>query len=430
MTKKKTLLSGIGIITLLLVACIGYILFADRDAYKYHTGLGSGIAISNDDQHIAFSFYHNGNEAIYTSKLDGTGVHRVSNPDKEYHHQPEFSPDGKKILYLSKNRDRIQSLFIANRDGSNPERLSKDTQHVSEAIFSSDNKTVFYASTPAENVNKSEGEAKDGLDLFSVKIDGTEIQQLTDRDFFSMESLYYSSKDNEVFFKDFNDSNVYDLEDGRVYTANFSSELPTDYFHLTISPERDIVAYTTVSEESKESSLFEYDLYIKNLNNGDTERLTDLNTSIVSPVFFNSKDEILFLENENWPQEPEEYNLMTVDLKTKKLGEIALDMPEFERDNLVMKAVDYSVNGWTLGILYTLLFMLITVYIKPEKVFSPPLISLAIGMMTIAASFVFAFAVDPWAGIGVGMLAASILACSAVLFIFSLVLKFYRKGVK
>lgn len=200
---------------------------------------------------------------------------------------------------------------------------------------------------------------------------------------------------------------------------------------MEISPDNGLVAYTTVSEESKDSSLFEYDLYLKNLKNGDTQRLTDLNSSVVSPVFLNDKKEILFLKYVNWPKEPEEYKLMTVDLETKKLREIALKLPELKRDNFVMmKAVDNSVNGWTLGILYTVLFMLITLYIKPKKVFTPAFISLGIGMLTVAASFVFAFMMDPWAGIGVGMLAASLLVCSAVLFIFALILKLYRKGAK
>ncbi|MFT9599480.1 hypothetical protein, partial [Mesobacillus sp.] len=74
--------------------------------------------------------------------------------------------------------------------------------------------------------------------------------------------------------------------------------------------------------------------------------------------------------------------------------------------------------------------MLITVYVKHEKVFLPSLISLAIGLLTLAASFVVAATVDPWAGIGVGMLATSLLVCTIVLFIFAFVIKLLRKGAK
>ncbi|GAE44798.1 hypothetical protein [Mesobacillus boroniphilus] len=95
-----------------------------------------------------------------------------------------------------------------------------------------------------------------------------------------------------------------------------------------------------------------------------------------------------------------------------------------------MKTIDYSVNGWTVGLLYTVLLMLITVYVRKEKVFLPALISLAIGLFTLAASFVVAAALDPWAGIGVGMLAAGLLACTIVLFIFAFAMKLLRKGAK
>lgn len=428
--KKKALVGSIVIVALLLISSITYLLLGDRDAYKYYTGLGSGLAISVDDQHIAFSYFNNGSSAIYTAMQDGTDVKRVSNPDQVYHSNPKFSPDGSKILFLSRDRNRIQSLFTANVDGTNPKKLSDDSQHISEAVFSDDNQTIFFSSMPAEESLKSEGETKEGFDLFSVKIDGTGMQQLTDRDFYTMESLIFSADKKEIIFKDFDDTNAFDLEDQRVYAADFNVEMPADIFHLTLSPEKNAVAYTTVADESKDTSLFEYDLFYKDLQNGKTKRLTDLNTSVVSPQFFNKKNEILFLEYINWPGEPEEYKLRTVNLETKELKELPLDMPGLQPSNFVMKAIDYSVNSWTVGLLYTVLFMLITVYVFPGRVFLPSIISLSIGMLTIVASIIVAATVDPWAGIGVGMLATGILACTIVLFIFAFGLKLYKRGAK
>lgn len=428
--KKKALVGSIVIVALLLISSITYLFLGDREAYKYYTGLGSGLAISVDDQHIAFSYFNNGSSAIYTARQDGTDVKRVSNPDQVYHSNPQFSPDGSKILFLSRDRNRIQSLFTANVDGTNPKKLSDDSQHISEAVFSDDNETIFFSSMPAEESLKSEGETKEGFDLFSVKIDGTGMQQLTDRDFYTMESLIFSADKKEIIFKDFDDTNAFDLEDQRVYAADFNVEMPADIFHLTLSPEKNAVAYTTVADESKDTSLFEYDLFYKDLQNGKTKRLTDLNTSVVSPQFFNKKNEILFLEYINWPGEPEEYKLRTVNLETKKLKALTLDMPGLQPSNFVMKAIDYSVNSWTVGLLYTVLFMLITVYVFPGRVFLPSIISLSIGMLTIVASIIVAATVDPWAGIGVGMLATGILACTIVLFIFAFGLKLYKRGAK
>ncbi|WLR57429.1 hypothetical protein LC048_11570 [Mesobacillus subterraneus] len=430
MNRKKTLSGIIAFVTLLLISSISYMLLADRDAYKYYTGLGSGLAISEDDQLIAFSYFNNGQAAIYTASQDGGDVKRVSNPEQVYHSNPQFSPDGSKILYLSQDNNQIQSLYIANVDGANPNKISDPSQHISGAVFSDDNETIFFASMPAEEFKKTEGETKEGYDLFSVKMDGSQMEQLTDRDFYTVDSLIFSREKREIFFQDYEDINAFDLEDERVYTADFSSKMPAEFFHLSLSPKLNALAYTTITDESKNKSLFEYDLFLKDLQNGEAKRLTDLNSSIVSPVFFNDKNEILFLEYLNWPQEPEEYKLRTVDIGTKKLKDIRLEMPDLESSNFVMKAIDYSVNSWTVGLLYTVLLMLITVYVKHEKVFLPSIISLVFGLLTIAASLVVAATVDPWAGIGVGMLAAGLLVCTLVLFIFAFVIKLLRKGAK
>ena len=133
MNRKKTLMGAIIIVTLMLISSISYLLLGDRDAYKYYTGLGSGLAISDGDQLIAFSYFNNGKSAIYTAGQDGKNVKRVSNPKEVYHLKPQFSPDGSKILYLSQDRDHIQSLYIANVDGANPKKLSDHTQHISGA---------------------------------------------------------------------------------------------------------------------------------------------------------------------------------------------------------------------------------------------------------------------------------------------------------
>lgn len=430
MKNKKILVGVIGIVALLLLSSIGYLLLGERDAYKYFTGLGSGLAVSEDDQRIAFSYFNNESSAIFTANQDGSDVKRVSNPDHVYHTNPKFSPDGSRILYLSRDSDRIQSLYTANVDGTNPKKISESSQHVSEAVFSDDNETIFFSSTPAEEFQKSEGESQEGYDLFSVKIDGTSMQKLTDRDFYTMESLVFSAEKKEILFKDFDELNAFNLEDQRVYAADFNGKLPADIFHLTLSPEKNAVAFTTIAEESKDTSLYEYDLFLKDLQNGDTERLTDLNSSVVSPVFFNNKNEILFLEYINWPKEPEEYKLRTVDLETQKVKEVTLEMPELEASNFVMKALDYSINSWSVGLMYTVLLILITIYVVPGKVYLPSFISLSIGMLAIVASFAVAAMVDPWAGIGVGMLAFGLLVCTIIAFLFALALKFYRKGVQ
>ena len=46
---------------------------------------------------------------------------------------PQFSPDGKKVLFLSSRSGGSREVFTANADGSNPVQLTKDAMRRSQA---------------------------------------------------------------------------------------------------------------------------------------------------------------------------------------------------------------------------------------------------------------------------------------------------------
>lgn len=427
MKSRKLLLIGMVITTLLLAASISYDIFGKRDRYQYFSGLGSNIAVSPDDQRMAFSFYEEGTETIYTSNLEGNNVKKITNPDEDRHRKPSFSYDGRKILYLSQNPEGVQSLHSINLDDSNAQRLSDESQHVSEAIFSNDGKSVFFIATPAVDIHKTEGESQEGPDLYSVNSDGTNMKKLTDDDHFSMESLVLSSDGKELYYKDYTDLYTFNLEKGTESLAALTKNIPKDPFHLTFSPDGNSIAYTAVSKESMNSSLYEYELFLRDLVSSKSKQLTKLKTAIVSPVFLNKENKIIFLEHTNWSGIPEEYKIMTVDLETEELKEIHLDLTKEDSGNLVMKTIDNAVNGWSIAILYTLLLFMGTLLCRTGKIYLPSLISLCLALLGISASFVVAATIDPWMGIGIGTLAAGIMGCTIISFLFAFGMKFYRK---
>ncbi|MEH7444538.1 DPP IV N-terminal domain-containing protein [Bacillus sp. JJ1122] len=427
MKNKKRILTSLVVTVLLLVASISYLLLSDRDSYKYYTGLGSGLAISEDDQSLAFSYYKDGREAIYVSESNGKNAKKVTHSTKDQHRDPKFSPDGSKLLFLSRNAEGIQSLFITDQDGSNPKKLSSDAQHVSEAIFSKDGSQIYFSSMPAKDFKEWEAGTDEGFDLFSVDLDGKNLKQLTDDNRLAMESIALSPNGKEILFKDNTDLYTFNIEKEEVSFSEFTKLMPSEPFYLTLSPKRNAAAYTAVSKESKNSSLFEYELFLKNLENGEITRLTNLKKAVVSPVFFHSVDKILFLEHTNWPQDPNKFKLMTVNLDSKKMSEISLDLPASKASSVMMQAVDYTINSWTIGLLYSILLFLLTLYMKPNRVFLPSSISLSIAVLSIAASFIVAAMVDPWIGIGVGMLSVGIWLCTLASFLFAFGIKFYRK---
>jgi dipeptidyl aminopeptidase/acylaminoacyl peptidase len=427
MKHKRPILMSMLTVLALLTAGISYAITHDDDAYKYFTGLGNGIAISTDDQQLAFSYYQEGSEAIFTARLDGTDVKKITHPNQQRHRNPKFSPDGSKLLYLSQNTDDIQSLYLANTDGTNPTKLTDDSDHVSEAIFSEDGKKIYFVSMPSSEIKKAEGETKEGRDLYSIGIDGSGRKQLTDKDYFSMESLVLSADGSEIHFKDYMDIYFYDLEDGGVYVSDLSKDLPAEPFYLTLSPQLNAIAFTAAFKESEDSSLYEYELHWKDLKNSETKVLTNLKTSVVSPVFYHQSNKLLFLEHKNWSDTPEKYLVYRVDVNTGKLQQIHLDLPETKEEHQLMKTIDLAINGWTIGFLYTLFLVLAALYLGPAKLFLPSLVSLGLGILGMVGSFIVAATFNPWAGIAVGMVSAGLLACTLISFIIAFSLRFFKK---
>ena len=71
---------------------------------------------------IAFFPDRDANPEIYTMRLDGSGLMRLTNNPAEDSY-PVFSPDGSKIVFES-NRDGNFEIFVMGIDGSNQTQLT------------------------------------------------------------------------------------------------------------------------------------------------------------------------------------------------------------------------------------------------------------------------------------------------------------------
>ncbi len=433
MKRQQTLLIMCALTVLLFIGTIIYGVTRDNDPYKYFTGLGSKIAVSPNDEKVAFSYFVDGKEAIYSANVDGTNVKRLTESSEERYHAPYYSYDGAKLLYLAENAEGIQTLYVANSDGSNRKQMTKKDRHVTEAVFSSTNNTIYYVGIPAEDFKKAEGETKEGFDLFSIESDGGKEKQLTDKNHFTMSALSVSPDGQQVFYGIFHEGKEqiysFSLEDGIERESEISKKLPGDMstYSSRLSMDGSRMAFTTVSEESKKSSLFEYDLFLADMKTGETKRLTDLNASVASPAFFHHENKIAFLENVNWASKPEQFRLRSVNIDTKELAIIHVDVPHSENSHQLIKIVDRIVSGTTLGVLYTILLGLLTMYFHSGKIYLPAKISLGIAGFTFLASIVTVGVFSPWYGIGIGMLAANLFVCTLVVFIFAFILKRVKK---
>lgn len=418
----------IAISSILLITSIFYSVFRERDPYKYYTGLGSQLAISENDEKMAFSYYLDGDEAIYTANADGTEVTKVSKEKDGRLHGPQFSDDGKQIVYLSENNEDIQTLMMMNADGSEAKSITTDRLHVTEAIFSPTSETVYFIAIPAVAANKAEGETKEGYDLYSLDLNETEAVQITDKDHFSMNDLSISEDGTELYYSLFDEREQlysYSVKEKKETKVAAVDGIKGDIYASIFSRGAKYLAYVAVSEESKKESLFEYELYSKNLETNETKKLTELKSNIQSPVFFHQSDKIAFLHYENWSSLPEEYQLMTVAVDGGDPKPIDLELPTAEKSHWFKKTIEYLFSDAVISVYYIVLIGAVTIYLRlrSKRVFIPSIISLGLAVFLFIASFVVGSTMNPWFGIGLAMVSIALFLCSLLLLLFAFVVK-------
>lgn len=430
--KAKRILIYFTIISLLLfIGSIFFQVFSEKDPYQYYTGLGKEFDISPDDQQIAFSYFLDGNEAIYKANIDGSDIEKISEKTDGRFRSPKFSFDGEKLLFLSEDEDGVQNLMVMNQDGSNRHQVTDGTLHVTDAVFSPTNETIYFIGFLASELGKAEGETKEGYDLYKINTDGSAIEQLTDKDHFTMNDLSISPDGKELYYSLYEGTerlHSFSLE-GKKETPVISAK--DDMYASILSKDKKQLAYTAISRESMESSLFKYELYIRDLETNKSKRLTKLKTYVQSPVFFQNSNKIAFLEYENWPSDPEVYRLMTVSTEGADLEEIDLNLPKSDHSHFFKKTINVVFSELAIAVYYVLFFtgLILLAQRRSGKIFRPSFISLTLSVIFFLGSFAIGAMTNPWFGIWLGMVAAAMFICSLVLMLVSFIVsKFGRKA--
>ena len=104
---------------------------------------------------------------IYTMDFDGESQRRVTS-SHTLSLGPDWSPDGKRIVYQSYEKD-TPGVFLVNRDGTDKVRVPLKTELNASPSFSPDGKTIAFC-----------GSVKGNPEIFTVHADGSELKRLTE----------------------------------------------------------------------------------------------------------------------------------------------------------------------------------------------------------------------------------------------------------
>jgi Tol biopolymer transport system component len=110
----------------------------------FDTSEGSWISldVAPDGRSIVFELLGD----LYTLPIDGGSATRITS-GLMFDSQPRYSPDGAKIVFLS-DRSGDENIWIANRDGSDPQALTKgkNTRYLSPE-WTPDGKYIIVSKT-------------------------------------------------------------------------------------------------------------------------------------------------------------------------------------------------------------------------------------------------------------------------------------------
>ncbi len=115
---------------------------------------------------IAFASNRAGNYEIYLMNMDGSGVRRLTENEKD-DVAPVWSPDGKKILFQS-YRDGQSEIYVMDINGDNQTRLTQDPDFDGQPDWSPDGKKIAFASRRTG-----------GYRIYVANADGTAVQMLS-----------------------------------------------------------------------------------------------------------------------------------------------------------------------------------------------------------------------------------------------------------
>lgn len=191
---------------------------------------GDAPAFSPDGKKIAFASDRAAGEGVenperdaevFIVNLDGTGLTQLThNAEGEHDNQPDFSPDGRRIAFVS-SRDQRPGVFTMSSDGSNERLRSRGSATVFEyPSFSPDGKRIAFTS------NQNGGD-----DIYAMITDGSAQKRLTKNGVPRDTSPAFSPNGKKIAFETNRDGNseIYKMRTGGTGLVNLTDDPAGDF---------------------------------------------------------------------------------------------------------------------------------------------------------------------------------------------------------
>ncbi len=258
------------------------------------------VVVSPNDNFILFSYFTNDISSIYSLNISNNKITELFiSSSKRSYVNPKFSPKGEKIIFIGYDEGSINSnIFIANVDGTNVKQLTTGNSIITEAVFSSDDNTIYFnRALNYEKYSPIGRKAAHNFDIYSLELETGVEKKLTNIDaymlsdisevenkYILMELFQGMSNGMYMFPKEYPDS-IKSI----IPSNNPRKGLSSSYGNPKYSGKYKMLAFTAP-----------YELYVMNFEDRIANKIYRSSRHIMQISFFHSRKEILFtLQKEN-----------------------------------------------------------------------------------------------------------------------------------
>lgn len=244
---------------------------------------------------------------IYKAKVDGTGLVELTR-ETAFDRDPVYSPDGKMIAYSSMADGKQADLCLMKADGSDTRVVTSGPDNDVDPVFSPDGKKLFFIRAARYGKYSPVGLSTwHETDIFSVKLDGSDLRRITRKKYFRIGYLSVSP-DGRTLMAMMKDKPspypvrtfpVEDPTDAKPVVPNLIAYRPAfQFFGKKIRYEE--MMYPDLSPDGRHM-LFTWprsngrsQLFLTDLGSMETKQLTNMADSVEDPHFSADGERIIF----------------------------------------------------------------------------------------------------------------------------------------